>query len=335
MCCIVRYWSAVGGAALGASSSALTPPARPSPRSLFGACAQYRGAAPIPHAILGGDAVTGVSIIELHPAAFDAGRVLDQVAVPIEPDEGCARCVRALCTGCSGRVQKLSARVAGARLPPCGFTLCTHMVPPPSLTRAPRSLTSRLAEVGADRLLGVLARLPAAQASAWRQDDADATRAPKLRPADGLVRWDDASACSVEALLRRWRALDATSYGLHTHAAFGGGGKPAAAAGAAPPPKRVRLLELTRLQQAALPAAVAAAALAAPPPPPGTLVYDKPSGVLAVRASDGWLRLGRLHVETRAPLSGREFANGYRIGAATGHRFELVRPEAAAAPTGA
>jgi folate-dependent phosphoribosylglycinamide formyltransferase PurN len=54
---------------------------------------QYRGAAPIPRAILGGETVTGVSIIELHPAAFDAGRVLDQVRVPLAPDEGCARCV--------------------------------------------------------------------------------------------------------------------------------------------------------------------------------------------------------------------------------------------------
>jgi methionyl-tRNA formyltransferase len=185
------------------------------------------------------------------------------------------------------------------------------------LRRRPRSLTSRLAELGAARLLDVLARLPAAQAAAWRQDDAAATRAPKLQPGDGLVRWDDPARCSVEALLRAWRALDATAFGLHTHVTFG---RPAGA------PKKVRLLELGRLPPtaAALPAAVAA--VDAAPPPPGGLVFDKPTGVLAVRASDGWLALGRLHVETRAPLSAREFANGYRVGAGTGHRFELVRP---------
>ena len=51
---------------------------------------QYRGSAPIPRALLAGDTRTGVSIIDIHAARFDAGRVLDQVEVPIHKDEGCA-----------------------------------------------------------------------------------------------------------------------------------------------------------------------------------------------------------------------------------------------------
>lgn len=39
---------------------------------------QYRGAAPIHHALLNGDATTGVSVIEIDPRAFDVGRVLLQ-----------------------------------------------------------------------------------------------------------------------------------------------------------------------------------------------------------------------------------------------------------------
>lgn len=39
---------------------------------------KYRGPAPIPHALLNGDKVTGISIIEIHPKVFDAGRILLQ-----------------------------------------------------------------------------------------------------------------------------------------------------------------------------------------------------------------------------------------------------------------
>lgn len=46
---------------------------------------QYRGPAPIHHALLNGDAVTGVSVIEIDPRAFDVGRVLLQERVDI-PD---------------------------------------------------------------------------------------------------------------------------------------------------------------------------------------------------------------------------------------------------------
>jgi methionyl-tRNA formyltransferase len=37
---------------------------------------KYRGAAPIEHAIMNGDLVSGVSVLTLHPSKFDAGQIL-------------------------------------------------------------------------------------------------------------------------------------------------------------------------------------------------------------------------------------------------------------------
>lgn len=47
---------------------------------------KYRGATPIHHAILGGDAETGVTIIQLEPK-LDAGPILGVVRTPIGPEE--------------------------------------------------------------------------------------------------------------------------------------------------------------------------------------------------------------------------------------------------------
>ena len=46
---------------------------------------RYRGGAPIQHALMNGETETGVSIIELHDRAFDAGSILKQVKVNIPP----------------------------------------------------------------------------------------------------------------------------------------------------------------------------------------------------------------------------------------------------------
>jgi methionyl-tRNA formyltransferase len=48
---------------------------------------QYRGAAPIYHALMDGRAETGVSIVTLDARRFDAGRILSQQRVAIAPDE--------------------------------------------------------------------------------------------------------------------------------------------------------------------------------------------------------------------------------------------------------
>ena len=54
-------------------------------RLLRGGREQYRGAAPLEHTLLNGDEVSGVSVIELDPERFDAGRILLQQSVEVSP----------------------------------------------------------------------------------------------------------------------------------------------------------------------------------------------------------------------------------------------------------
>ena len=123
---------------------------------------RHRGAAPIPWALLEGDAVTGVSVIGMTPA-LDAGRVITARATPIGPRETAAE------------------------------------------------LETRLAEIGAGAVLDAIERLEAAVAAGHDpagvgipQDEAKATRAPRLTKADGLVNWTQ----PADAIERRRRALD-------------------------------------------------------------------------------------------------------------------------------
>jgi methionyl-tRNA formyltransferase len=92
---------------------------------------RYRGAAPIPWAILNGDEVTGVSIMRME-AGLDSGPVLHRTSTPIGPDE----------TG--------------------------------------GSLSDRLADIGAEALVEVVARLGKAELPGEPQDHAAATYAPKI-----------------------------------------------------------------------------------------------------------------------------------------------------------
>lgn len=48
---------------------------------------KYRGAAPIPRAIMNGDSEIGVSIIEIHPELMDGGEILLQEKHPIKEDD--------------------------------------------------------------------------------------------------------------------------------------------------------------------------------------------------------------------------------------------------------
>ena len=52
---------------------------------------RYRGAAPVPHALLNGDATTGVTIMRIHPDVIDAGEILKQIEVPIKEHDTSAR----------------------------------------------------------------------------------------------------------------------------------------------------------------------------------------------------------------------------------------------------
>ena len=48
---------------------------------------RYRGASPIQHALWSDDAITGVSVIDLHPSRMDAGDILLQLSEPISPTD--------------------------------------------------------------------------------------------------------------------------------------------------------------------------------------------------------------------------------------------------------
>jgi len=123
---------------------------------------RHRGAAPIQHAILAGDATSGVSVIAMTPA-LDGGRVITAREVPI-----------------------------GAR-------------------ETASELETRLAEIGAGAVLDAIERLAATVAAGHdprdiglAQDEARATRAPRLSKADGIVVWTRPAT----TLDRLWRALE-------------------------------------------------------------------------------------------------------------------------------
>jgi len=48
---------------------------------------KYRGASPIQSTLMNGDGECGVSIIEVHPGAWDLGDILSQIRVPVAPDD--------------------------------------------------------------------------------------------------------------------------------------------------------------------------------------------------------------------------------------------------------
>lgn len=48
---------------------------------------RYRGAAPIQHTVLNGDASTACSVIELSTGKFDHGQILHQVPIPVGAEE--------------------------------------------------------------------------------------------------------------------------------------------------------------------------------------------------------------------------------------------------------
>ena len=234
---------------------------------------RHRGAAPVPATILAGDAHTAVSVIEIHASRFDAGRVLLARPVAVEPYE---------------------------------------MAP---------SLLGRLADVGATAALDTLADLDALRARAGPQDEALATRAPKLKPEDGLIDWSrDDAAC----VLRKLRAFAGSIgiFGLIKTAAepiriagnLGNGSSPGTGSGAsaqAPPPRRVALLALAHADKEA---DAALRALPQTPLTPGRIAFDAKTRCLFVLAAcGGWLRLDKLCVESRAPVTGTAFAAGLRL----------------------
>jgi methionyl-tRNA formyltransferase len=139
------------------------------------------------------------------------------------------------------------------------------------------SLGARLAAIGGRLLVGTLDRLQSGTAEEHPQDEAAATFAPKLRPEERLIPWDD----EVASVLRRVRAL-------------------------APEPAattifRGRGLKVFRAVAVQMPAGLS----------PGRVVIASGQG-LAVSAADGAVALIEVGQEGRRRMSGAEFVRGHR-----------------------
>ena len=158
------------------------------------------------------------------------------------------------------------------------------------------ALTDRLAALGAECALEVLAALPGHVRDA-REQCGTVTHAPRLSRDDARVRWTTSSAADV---YRQWRALGELFGGLHCR-------------------WRARRIKMVTVSP---PDVVAArvAALAAdqpqalPPERAGAFVFDRRSDALLVRCADGTCAgVQRVCVEGKSAVSARQFALGYRL----------------------
>ena len=227
---------------------------------------RHRGAAPVPHTLLAGEAHTAVSVIEVHPTRMDAGGVLLQERVAIGPGVGAVE------------------------------------------------LTALLAQRGAEAMLRTVLDLPAARARVVAQEEALATRAPKLKPEHGRVLWATATPA---LLLRMARAFQGT-IGVHCHVGAAAAGEGAGAgAGAGIPPPRIKLLELAQVDAGAAAALQAGAGQGLAP---GALVFEGRSRRLYAACaperegegvgSGSWVELVRVQLEGKTAVSGAAYAMG-------------------------
>ncbi|KDO35264.1 methionyl-tRNA formyltransferase [Saprolegnia parasitica CBS 223.65] len=212
---------------------------------------KYRGPAPIPRTLWHGDAVTGVSVIEIDPTAFDVGRILDQT---------------------------------------------TMDVPPASTFH---SLSDVLARAGAQRVIATLRDLPAKKASAIVQDEALATKAPKMKREHGLVAWTE----TAQRLYCMWQAVGET-FGVL--ASFQG------------VPVKLLEMRLPTLDDRASLAAVETFSL-----PTGACYFDKGLQALVVKCVDDVVLVTKLQAENRNPGRAIDFANGHRMKPRAVHSFDL------------
>lgn len=115
---------------------------------------KYRGAAPVQWAVLNGDEVAGVTVIQMTPG-LDAGPSLGQASTPVDPDE-----------------------TAG-------------------------ELEERLARIGAELTVRVVAQLADGTDQGEPQDKSLVTKAPRLQKSDGLIDWSQ----PAQAIKNRVRAM--------------------------------------------------------------------------------------------------------------------------------
>ncbi len=192
---------------------------------------RYRGAAPIPAAILDGQAETGITLMRMDEG-LDTGPIIAQAAIKINSDDT---------TG---------------------------------------DLTSRLAELGAQKVIEVLSHWIAGAISPQSQDESRATWAPKFSKADGRLDWSQ----SALSLSRRVRAFSPRP-GTFTH--WNG--------------KLVRILSV-QVTSHTLEKAPASQGIV------GLVVRD--GGDIGVVTGDSILRLVEIQLEGKRAMSAQDFARG-------------------------
>lgn len=206
---------------------------------------RWRGAAPVQHALLAGDAETGTTIMQMD-AGVDTGGILLARACPVRPDD------------------------------------------------TARSLTGRLARIGAEALGEAMAGIAAGRLAPRPQDPAAATPAPRIRKADALMDWSR----GARELERRVRAFDPWPVAFTF-------------AGEAP-------LRILRAEADVDPDPHPHPP--SPPPAPGTVVRISAGRGMEVQTGAGRLRVlrvqraGKRPMDAPALLNGRNVAPGQRLG---------------------
>jgi len=208
---------------------------------------RHRGAAPVQWAILAGDPITGVSVIHMTPA-LDAGAVIVAHAAPIYPGDTAVELERLLAAlGAEATLEAVERLQAAAAL------------------RAP----------GEPLVVGT------------PQDAAQATKAPRLTKADGLVNWS-LPAARIERMRRALEPWPRVTAFLHR-----AGGEP------------LRIV----LEDVAIAEHRDAAGAAAP----GTILAASDDGIVVACGGGTAITIRRLVPEGRRSMSAAEFLRGHPI----------------------
>lgn len=196
----------------------------------------YRGAAPVPRAILAGETTSGVSVFQLDED-FDTGAVIARAELPIDADD------------------------------------------------TSEAYLTKLAPLGAELMIRAIDDIAAGRAIPSPQDDAKASRAPKLRKDEGAIDWER-SYREIECKVRAFQPWPHAYTLLAT-------------------PKGPLRVNILRLEPAEGEVPEAAA-------PGDVLAADAKSG-LVIMTGDRPARLKILQPEGKRPMSDNDFLRGHRI----------------------
>lgn len=142
------------------------------------------------------------------------------------------------------------------------------------------TLEKKLSTLAGEALLESLKRLQEGTAHFVTQDEASATYAPKIRKEDGLIDW----TYGTHSILNRIRAMVGWPGAFAIHQG-----------------KRLALLAARK------------ADLPRKPEAPGQVLLGPERNFFLASASDGWVELTRVQLESKKPLEASDFLRGYSI----------------------